>query len=282
MNRALTTQSSILPGLSPEPELERFAESFRPQLDGIQFAVARLPSMVERQQFATRSSQIEAALRPISASRSERELAGEVLMGMLIGWTIIRNDPNAAETAAVYVKHLESIPLFAIRAACEDIKANRVYDVDQRTGNRIPLNKDHPPSTIRVRSVAQKHVDELAAQKWKFDKVLMAKRTHDVGPGPEERARVAAGFLTLSRQLSDGLLEVNQANEHVRAWRLELVRRRREGEMLEEYAALSAVPQKISGYLISPQLARRLGPMRQLRAPEFDNASGGWNRDDEH
>lgn len=262
MTTDLTIREPTLPGLLPNVEAINLANSFGAALDGSGYVVARMPTLLERQVLSSRSSAIERALRPIRETREDRAAAGEAIAGLLVGYGYARNDPAAEQTIAVYVKHLETIPLFAVVAACEDVRAGLVYDVERRTGNRIPLSPDKEPSTIRLRAVAQKHVDKLADEKYRFDRVLRANRTLPAPIGEAERAVVADKFKELQadmvrRAAASGLgTELTPAErEKLQAARAAAEDRRRaaaERLIVGEYEGLGLAPVRSpNGILIS-------------------------------
>ena len=257
------------PGLLPDAEALMLADSFQTHIDGLELVVDRMPTAIDRQILARRSAAIDEALRPVS--ETGRAPAAEVIAGLLVGYGYIRNDPHAEQTITVYVKHLETIPLFAVRAACEDVKGGRVFDIDQRTGNRRPISPDKEPSTVRLRMVAQKHVDALKAEQWRFDKVLRAKRAVAAPASEEERRRVAELFKGLQASLTAGVAteDVERAAELAR--KAEEGRRARDQEIVAEYVELGIEPMKIAGVLISPELARQQRMYsRKVSAEESD------------
>ena len=254
----------------PNAEALALAESFRAQFDGATAVVNRMPSIVERQILSARSEAIGKVLAPIAETHTAQVEAAAAIGGMLIGFGIARADKSPAETISVYVKHLGSLPLFAIKAACADITGGRVYDVDRRTGNRIPLDPDHPPSTIRVRSVAQKHVDELAAEKWKFDKVLAAKRAIETAPSPAARAVIARGFDELKAVLEQNSAKNSIEEEERAAARAVETAKNNERFILDQYATLGLEPIRNGAVLVSPELAKNTGGLH--RAERTDAA----------
>lgn len=187
-----------LPGLLPDKDALDVARSFTTVLDGHEFLIDRMLDQAERDVLTRRASALSDVLMPLSKRRSDQVAAASVIAALLVGYGVGRKDRAAAETVTVYLEHLKSVPLFAIRAACEDVKAGRVFDVDRRTGNRTPLDPDFPPSTVRLRAVAEKHVKAVEDEKFVFDRVLRAKRTLPP-PIPEaERRIVAARFKELT------------------------------------------------------------------------------------
>jgi len=201
MNQIANT-APTLPGLLPNVEALDLANSFRPTVEGFQVLINRMPSMTERHVMVTRSEALALALTPIGNRRDDQVAAASVIASLLVGYSSSRKDKSAAETVTVYLEHLKGIPLFAIKAACEDVKAGRVYDVEKRTGNRIPLDPDFPPSTVRLRSIAQKHVDAIANEKNRFDRVLRAKRTLPAPITEAQRQVVGEGFKKLKADLA--------------------------------------------------------------------------------
>ncbi len=259
MSKQLAAHEPTLPGLLPDAEALRLAEVFRAKFEGSCFVVERMPTTVERQTLQRRSAQLTEVLRPIGDGGG-RVAASEAIAGLLVAYGYGRNDPRADETITVYVKHLSEVPLFAIRAACEDVRAGRVHDVDRRTGNRVPLSPDKEPSTIRLRAVAQKHVDRVAAEKYAFDKVLMAKRAVEPPASDAERAAVGARFQELAADLArqTAKKELDDAEELA----AEVEARRARGDRLieAEYEALGLTPVRNSaGTLVSLSMMKASG-----------------------
>jgi hypothetical protein len=259
MNTTVAARAPTLPGLLPDVEALRLAESFRTYEEYGQAVLDRMPTADEKQAMTRRSQDIASALKLIGDGVMAKAEAAEIIAGLLVGYGYARGDKAAAQTVTVYVKHLETVPLFAIRAACEDVKAGRVFDVDRRTGNRVPLSPDKEPSTVRLRAVAQKHVDALLAEQWKFDRVLRAKRALPP-PVPEaERARIAAKFANLGEDLKAATADDDLERENVAARVAERMNAARDEDILAEYARLGVEPVRSGGLLVSPELARRTG-----------------------
>ena len=259
MNTTVAVRSPTLPGLLPDVEALRLAESFRRFDEYGQAVLDRMPTALERQIMLARSADIAAALAPVSDRPTVRAEAAEIIAGLLVGYGYARGDKAAAQTITVYVKHLDSVPLFAIRAACEDVKAGRVFDVDPKTGNRKPLNPDKEPSTIRLRTVAQKHVDDLRAEQWKFDRVLRAKRALPPPASEEERARLASKLANLGEDLRAKAATEDLDREAVAARVADAMNVARDRDILAEYARLGVEPVRSGSLLVSPELARRTG-----------------------
>ena len=253
----VATRDPTLPGLLPDVEAMALADSFRTHVDGIELVIDRMPTTIERQTMKRRSDEIGAALR--SVTHSDRVAAAEEIAGLLVAYGYARGDREAAQTVAVYVKHLETMPLFAIRAACEDVKAGRVFDIDQRTGNRKPISPDKEPSTIRLRMVAQKHVDKLEAERWQFEKVLMAKRALPPPADPAMRKRVEGLFVDLKNTLAANMAGEDLAAAESAARRTQSETERRQREVAAEYERLGVEPVTIAGVMMSPELAHKSG-----------------------
>lgn len=258
MNK-IAVHAPTLPGLLPNVEALRLAQSFHAMLEGHEVLVDRLPTAVERQQLSARADALAVALRPIGESSDDRGGASVAIAAMLVGYGAGRKDKAAAETVAVYLEHLGGIPLFAVRAACDDVKCGRVYDVEKRTGNRIPLDPDFPPSTVRLRSVAQKHVDELAIEKWRFDRLLRAKRIIAPPISEAERARMAENFKGLQRDMASrsAATELEEAERKARL--ADEARARNEQTIVAEYAALGLEPVRNGGILCSLSMMKSAG-----------------------
>jgi hypothetical protein len=257
MNTQLVNQDPTLPGLLPNVEVLRLAQSFRTYDEGGELVIDRMPSAAERHLLIERSQELGVALQPIAERSANQVEAGAVIAALLVGYGISRNDKSSGQTIAVYIKHLESVPLFAIKAACDDVRFGRVYDVDRRTGNRIPLDPDYPPSTVRLRMVAQKHIDAMFAEKYAFDKVLRAKRALPALPSEAERARVSEQLKGLARDIAARSASEDLEGIERAARRAEESRSLSERLILAEYARLGMKPERVAGILVSPELARK-------------------------
>lgn len=190
-NQVATVAAPTLPGLLPDIEALRLADGLYVGIDGAEVLVRRLPTQVERQMLDRRRAEIEAVMAPVAASRGEGENARALIAQLLTGYGNTRQDKSATDTRETYYQHLRKMPLFAIRRAIDDVLNFRVYDVDPKTGGRTPLSVDFAPSPIRMRAVAQKHVDALGDEQWRIERVLRARRTIAPTISEEERARVA-------------------------------------------------------------------------------------------
>ena len=259
MNTQVAVREQTLPGLLPNEEALELANGFGATLEGFEVLIVRMPTATERQIMTSRNAALVEALTPIGESRDAQSEAATVVASLLVGYGSTRRDKAAAETVTVYLEHLRGVPLFAIRAACEDVKAGRVYDVERRTGNRIPLDPDFPPSTIRLRQVAQKHVDAMELERSRFDRVLRAKKTLPPPICEEERRAVGERFRELqadmARRVAEGDLE-----ETARKARLaDEARTRNERLIVAEYEALGLEPVRSGGVLCSLSMMKAAG-----------------------
>lgn len=265
---ALTKAEPMLPGLMPEREADELMMSFRATSQGIIHFVSRLPTRFEREKLAKRRDDIARAMRAIRDSMTEQDDALQDLGGFLLGYGITRNnDRKAAETASAYLKELMDFPLFAIRAAIDDVKNNRVFDVDPKTGNKTRLSPDYPPSTTRMRMIAQKHVDTKGREKWEFDRVLAAKRAYDPPEDPKMRAKVEAGLKELTASMTatqKARIDAERNSVDAQRNRAAMAMRQRE-TILKEYEALGIAPVMCGSAPMSVTLARSLFPDRFTR-----------------
>jgi hypothetical protein len=259
MNQLAPTEP-MLPGLLPNVEALELANSFGAGIDGLEIVVNRMPTMIERQVMAERNNALAHALVPIGERREDQVQAAAVIASLLVGYSSARKDKAAAETVTVYLEHLKGVPLFAIRAACEDVKAGRVYDVEKRTGNRIPLDPDFPPSTVRLRTVARRHVDVLASEKDRFDRVLRARRTLPPPISQAERELVGERFKDLQAEMRSRSAAADLEEAARKVERAADQRARGDRLIRAEYEALGLVPPTTDGgALVSLSMLRSAG-----------------------
>lgn len=255
----LTTTEPTLPGLLPNVEALALANSFGARLEVYEVMVVRMPTMAERQILSSRNDALAGALTPIGDRREDQVTAASVIASLLVGYSSARKDKSAAETVTVYLEHLKTVPLFAIRAACEDVKAGRVYDVERRTGNRIPLDPDFPPSTVRLRSVAQKHVEVMASEKYRFELVLRAKRALPPPISEEERTAVGERFKELQADMAARAAISSLEETAAKLARADEQRARGERLIVAEYEALGLEPVRNGGILCSLSMLKNAG-----------------------
>src|SRR3990167_4735563 len=121
MSTQVAMREPTLPGLLPNVEAFELAKSSGATLDGFEMVIVRMPTAAERQIMTSRNAALSQALTPISESREAQAEAATVVASLLVGYGSTRRDKAAAETVTVYLEHLRRVPLFAIRAACEDV-----------------------------------------------------------------------------------------------------------------------------------------------------------------
>lgn len=259
MTRQIATYHPALPGLVPDDDARALAQSFHVVVEGSTLLIDRLPTVSEREQLANRLARIEQAL--VAVQPEERTDAQQAIADLLMAYGIVRADPNSAQTVATYVYHLQNLPLFAIKRACEDVKNGRVFDVD-RNGNRRPIDATYPPSTIRLRAVADKHANELYAESLAFRRVLTARKLLANPISAEERKIVGEGLAALGAEIRAREAERDLDAKAARMKFDQEVRARTESRMVAEYDAAGVEPVRIAGILLSLELAVKLGHVR--------------------
>lgn len=260
MGNEIARRQDTLPGLVPEAEVWRIAESFRvTELEHGEKFVDRLPTAAEREALGRRKSVLDALVAKAFETDDFRRddltqtKMGLALAGMFGRYPSMRN-ANVEEQVKLYLADLCDAPTFAIVQAIEDVRHNLVFDVDRIYGKRTPLNMDHPPSSVRIRAAAEKHLVAAWEEKIKIDRVL----TLPALPPPLPEAK--------QRELREGLQEVarhidmtNVADAEKAAARrrenLERGRRGDEAKIERSWEDKGRPPMRAGSFLVSPELA---------------------------
>jgi hypothetical protein len=211
-----------------------------------------LPGKADRTAIERRISALQTKLRPVSMAVAEQDRVIAELGAVWLGYPSMRNADVAAMSTA-YLLDLQDLPLFAILAACEDIRRRRIKNLDP----------DWPPTSPRIHDIAARHVEPIAVA------VLQAKRVlavRDVRRPVTEAMQAKVGAL-VNDFAAASRLRLEQDHEERRAE----YGRRYIGpfgqKCLErEWAKEGVRPQTTGGanpVMISPSLASQLGSLRK-------------------
>ena len=161
-------------------------------------ALPSLPSPALRKELTARKQTLFATLRPISLAVAEQENARRAISALLGAYEVNLRLGNLKATAAGYVAHLGDQPLFAILAAVEDFKHNRVFDIG-KDGERVPFPLDRIPNAFRLLDQVKKCALEVQAEHHKIGRLLAITHTTDEpNVSPEEQAIVHARMSELT------------------------------------------------------------------------------------
>lgn len=218
--------------------------SFWPD-DGSPVALRRELTKDERRSLAARRLELDRVLRPVRAASEDMKRAAECIAQLFLGFPSMRNiDAQGMVTA--YVQHMSHLPLYAIRAACEDVTKGRVKGLDP----------DWPPTSVRLVEVANPHVAPQEEEITTITKALAGK-VPEREPTPEERERVRIGLRKMSESFQGGV-------DHERVERAERVQKSMidgvNEKILREYARLGREPayaDPARTILLSPALAAK-------------------------
>jgi len=161
MTTNLAKREDIIPGLMPDDEAMRVVEKFNVFEDNGESMLTRLPTSVERSIMQRRAQALNGQLRPVSLTMTDKDAAVRALSSMFAGFPSLRN-ADAQGMIAAYLLDLQELPLFAVEAACADVRKGRIAGLD----------KDWPPTSPRVYEAAQRHAAKVYGEKLKFDRVL--------------------------------------------------------------------------------------------------------------
>jgi hypothetical protein len=235
----------------------------------------RLPDDGERVTLQARQIALNTALRSISYSAHDKkptQLAGAAIAEMLHGFEAWKAksravDQDKQDSIGWYVHELRDMPLFAIEAACQDVRQNRVPD----------LKPDFPPSSARMVALARGYA-EAARKEHGLVKVLLSVTT---ARGPElsmdRSVRVGEGL----RSLADGFMAnlEKQERERNEALSAKTIERNRK-DILHEHQVLGVPPIMATKDMpISIALRRNIAEYKENEARERGGRREDKNRD---
>ncbi len=201
----------------------------------------------EKAALGGRADELKLALRPISQASEEMRRAAEALAQLFLGFPSMRNvDAQAMITA--YVQHMSDMPLFAVRAACDDVVKGKVKGLDP----------DWPPTSVRLVEIAEKHSRPLIEESIRISKTLTGKQTV-VEVSPEERARVGEKLKVMAQDMTKATGK--EASDQAKATLAKMASDNQE-KILAEYRRLGIEPSYADPartMLVSPSLRKLLG-----------------------
>jgi len=140
-----------------------------------------LPTQDERKFMARYDATLHRRLRPISEALSDREHATKAIAQMLTGWLGQMRHVDVEALIAAHVTFLMDVPLFAIIAACDDVRHNRVKGLDA----------NFPPSSVVLLKQATSYIEDVNAERYKLKRVLAVDKVLRAPVSAEETARIA-------------------------------------------------------------------------------------------
>lgn len=218
-------------------------------MQGSMRTMARLPTEEERIKLQARQIALQTKMRAVSYTKHGPTLglAGAAIAEMFQGFITWKPDPKIKEQSiGWYVHELSDLPLFAIEAACMDVRMGRVPD----------LKPDFPPSSARMVQLAREHMIPVAAQYSRVKAVLQITVVRRDDTDPEMAARVSKNL----RELADNLnaKHVQQETEEREKIAKKTIERNQK-DVLAEYAAHGLTPiQAAKGITISMSLAKNI------------------------
>lgn len=254
----IPTAPPPLPGMPDDAirdDVERLFEMIEEGSGGARLPA--LPSRALRARLEARAAELRRLLRPISGAMAEQEHAGSEVALMLLGFIGARTDIDNVALCAAYVKHLEDLPFFAIERACRDVVRRRPKD----------MKPDYVPSSARLHDMARVHVDPLATEAWRIQRILGVTKALPPPMAPEkaEEMRSKLTALAASIALKDAETAGVKDREERRRRDTAEQKGREMRDMLRQYEQLGVEPISSAGILISPELAAKTGAL-PLRA----------------
>lgn len=269
MANAITNRSQArLPGLLPNEDALTLAQSFQIIREGEQVIIDRLPTPAERDILDNRRRELSEALRPAQMAGADRAKASDAILSMLLGYSANKGQGGADALVAAYLTHLESLPLFAIEAACRDVVENKIVMPD---GSKP--NLEWAPSSPVLFHAAEQHTKRKLAERATFDAVLTTKHALPPPLTDEERAARAEQFKATAEKYR---LKVKEDDLAKREPALKAAAEERDRMVGREWEAIGFEPYrgpKGIGALVSPSLYRLLKkqwpPPGAVRIPGF-------------
>jgi hypothetical protein len=265
---ALTTQSPI----DVEEVVKELAAGLKHEAG--QLTLTRLPTNSEREAMQARLFVIQSKLRSITYAAGDKapsQLAGAAIAEMMAGFenwkSKSKDELGKQDSIGWYVHELRDMPLFAIEAACQDVRQARVPD----------LNPDWPPSSARLVALARVHL-EAGKKKHAVIKALIGV-SRVRGPEIDESAkdaRVGEGLRSLAETLAATTAKIDQ--ERMDALAKKTIERNNQ-EILAEHRARNVRPIMAGGMPVSISLRKWIAEDQEKTSEHHRNRQPDNARD---
>lgn len=216
--------------------------------DGQPASLRRALTATEKKTLETRAVELVRVLRPISYASEEMKRAAQEIATLFLGFPSMRNI-DAPTMVSAYVQHLSDLPIFAVRAAVEDVVRGRVKGLDP----------DWAPTSVRLHEVAQKHVTPIIEEQLRIEKTMKG-----VVPAPEltpeERDQIGQKFHAFAKDVTQ---KIERELSDTAKRTLGRISDADRAAQLREYERLGIEPQwadKAKTTLISPSLLKMINP----------------------
>lgn len=260
-NQITKAPAPMLPGMRDETFVRRLVDSFDVHMEGRLAYANRLPNSDERRELQARNVEIVQALRPIKESQDQC-MRARVALGLLFGGHPSLAGQDKRELIDAYMFVLNKYPLFAVLAG-----------IDDAINRRLPKQDDRfVPNSPQVGAACARHVETLAREQIKIERVLAAKYLMRKPDAAGAAARVAASLKDFHGRMSpvEGAGVLSDRERKVIA-----ARREKEGQqaVLREWAAIGLSPMtRKDGTPMSVALAKSVGALIEVS----DGQNGRW------
>jgi hypothetical protein len=185
-------------GLLADEQASEVLAQFTTFIEGATVIINRMPTTVERKTLSKRARDLESVIAALgSAGMGE---AKKLLAQFFLGYPSLLN-ADAPGLITAYISDLRSVPLFALRAALDDIKHGRITVSDGK-GRQMPLDKDWPPSSSRIYDIAVKISEPSWQEFTKINRVLGTVQLARPDMTDDERERVKLKIKSLHSQFT--------------------------------------------------------------------------------
>jgi hypothetical protein len=224
------------------------------------YTLKRHLSNEERVKLQARQLMLFSNLRSITYSAADKkpsQMAGAAVAEMFQGFINWKPDPNVKEQSiGWYVSELRDLPLFAIEAACKDVREGRVEG----------LKPDYPPSSARLVSLARSHADRAMRDHAMVKLLLSVKHIRDEKVIDEKVAkRVGELLKDHAAKMAEGLV---REDAEVSAARSKKAIEKTDQEIRREYEAQGLKPIRgFTGKPASLSLAKKIAEWQSEAKP---------------
>lgn len=257
---ALTTQNPI----DVETLVKDLASGMKHERS--QLTLVRLPTDEERIALQARQIALVNQMRSITytaADKKPSQLAGAAVAEMLHGFEAWKSkgkdELGKQDTIGWYVHELRDMPLFAIEAACQDVRQSRVPD----------LNPDWPPSSARMVALARTHADGAKKQHALVKAILGISHVRE--PEIDQQAksqRVGEGLRALAETLAETTEKIErERRDEIAAKSI----KRTDQEILQEHKANNVKPIMAGGMPVSISLRKKIAEYTEQTSKHHRN-----------